>query len=159
MYGNYNPYYNPQTSQQNYQQELMNIRDRIDKQLQQAQIPNTQQTPTNLTQNFQLAPNNTGIKYVNDIEDVKKELVFTDTLFPNKEYTLLYVKNAKGEIKTFELREIVEKDQKDVLIDELRAKIDMLEKEKINSESGTNDFKNDDGKITGKKSTSISTNK
>ena len=88
-----------------------------------------QQQPTNLTQNFQLAPNNSGIKYVNTIEDVKKELVFTDTLFPNKEFTYLYVKNSKGDIKTYELLEVIEKDEKDILIDELMEKINRLEKE------------------------------
>lgn len=66
MYGN--PYYN----QQAYQQDLMNMRDRLDKQIQQAQMP-MQQPP--ITQNFQLAPNqnqNT-IKYANTIDDVKNK--------------------------------------------------------------------------------------
>lgn len=157
MYGNYgyNPYYNQQTNL-----------DRINNQIKELESMKTQyqnmqpqQVPTNLTQNFQLAPNNTGIKYVNNIEEVKKELVFTDTLFPNKEYTLLFVKNAKGEIKTFELKEIIEKDEKDLKIDELMAKIDMLEKEKINNESSTNDIKHDDGKPTKQKSTGLSKDK
>lgn len=157
MYGNYgyNPYYNPQSNL-----------DRINNQIKELESMKTQyqnmqpqQVPTNLTQNFQLAPNNAGIKYVNNIEEVKKELVFTDTLFPNKEYTLLFVKNAKGEIKTFELKEIIEKDEKDLKIDELMAKIDMLEKEKINNESSTNDIKYDDGKPTKQKPTGLSKDK
>lgn len=157
MYGNYgyNPYYNPQSNL-----------DRINNQIKELESMKTQyqnmqpqQVPTNLTQNFQLAPNNTGIKYVNNIEEVKKELVFTDTLFPNKEYTLLFVKNAKGEIKTFELKGIIEKDEKDRKIDELMAKIDMLEKEKIKNESSTNDIKYDDGKPTKQKSTGLSKDK
>lgn len=158
MYGNYgyNPYYNQQANLDRINNQIKEL-EAMKNQYQNIQQP--QQVPTNLTQNFQLAPNNTGIKYVNDIEEVKKELVFTDTLFPNKEYTLLFVKNAKGEIKTFELKEIIEKDEKDLKIDELMAKIDMLEKEKINNESSTNDIKYDDGKPTKQKSTGISANK
>jgi hypothetical protein len=96
---------------------------------------------------------------VNSIEDVKGELVFNDTLFPNKEFTLLYVKNAKGEIKTFELKERVEKDKKDLIIDELREKIEILEKEKMANDTSTDDSKDDDGKIARQKSTGLSTNK
>ena len=84
----YNPYNN-----QMYMQDLQGLRDRIDRQMQMANQNQPQATP--ITQNFQLAPNqNNGIKYVNSIEDVRKELVFADTLFVNKEYTQLWVKNV-----------------------------------------------------------------
>ena len=138
----YNPYNN-----QMYMNDLQGLRDRIDRQMQMANQQQPQQTP--ITQNFQLAPNQNqnGIKYVNNIDDVKKELVFTDTLFVNKEYTQLWVKNASGEVKTYELKEIIEKDPKDLKIAELEAKIDMLIKEKENEQyvnenaNGTNSSK------------------
>ncbi len=124
MYGN--PYNN-----QMYMQDLQGLRDRIDRQMQMVNQQSQPQTPQ-INQNFQLAPNQNanGIKYVNSIDDVKKELVFTDTLFVNKEYTLLWFKNTSGDVKTYELKEIIIKDEKDLRIAELEAKIDMLTKEK-----------------------------
>ena len=90
MYGT-SPYFN----QQAYQQDLINMRDRLDKQIQQAQMT-PQHQPTAINQTFQLSStqNSSGIKFAKDIDEVKKELVFTDTLFVNKEYTLLWYKNA-----------------------------------------------------------------
>lgn len=124
----FNPYNN-----QMYMQDLQNMRDRIDRQMQLANQNQPQATP--ITQNFQLAPNQSnGIKYVSSIEDVRKELVFADTLFINKELSQLWLKNASGDIKVYQLIEIVEKDPKDVKIAELEAKIDMLVKEKENEQ-------------------------
>lgn len=155
MYGN--PYYN----QQAYQQDLMNMRDRLDKQIQQVQMPMQQPQQAPITQNFQLAPsqNQNGIKYVNTIDDVKKELVFVDTLFVNKEYTLLWLKNALGEVKTYRLEEVIEIDEKDQKINELMAKIEHLESEMKKNESTTNSNEYVDGAITITKSPSISRNK
>lgn len=125
----YNPYNN-----QLYMQDLQGLRDKIDRQMQIANQQQPQTTP--ITQNFQLAPNqsNQGIKYANSIEDVKKELVFADTLFVNKEYTQLWYKNASGEVKTYELREIIILDEKDRKIAELEEKINMLVKERENEQ-------------------------
>lgn len=146
----FNPYNN-----QMYMNDLQNMRERIDRQLQMANQNQPQSTP--ITQNFQLAPsqNNNGIKYVNSIDDVKKELVFVDTLFVNKEYTQLWHKNASGEIKTYELREIIEKDEKDLKIEQLEAKINMLVKERENEQ-----YVNEDaiGATSSKKSTSSKSN-
>lgn len=155
MFGN--PYYN----QQAYQQDLMNMRERIDKQLQQAQIPIQQPQQAPITQNFQLAPNQNqnGIKYVNTIDDVKKELVFVDTLFVNKEYTLLWLKNALGEVKTYKLEEVIEIDEKDQKINELMAKIERLESEMKKNESTTNSNEYANGAITSTKSSSVSKSK
>ena len=155
MYGN--PYYN----QQAYQQDLMNMRDRLDKQIQQAQMPIQQPQQAPITQNFQLAPNqnqNT-IKYANTIDEVKKELVFNDTLFVNKEYTLLWLKNALGEVKTYKLEEVIEIDEKDQKINELMAKIERLESEMKKNESTTNSNEYANGTITSTKSSSVSRNK
>lgn len=120
----YNPYNN-----QMYMQDLQGLRDRIDSQMQMA---NQNQQPTPITQNFQLAPNqtNNGIKYVTSIDDVKQELTFTDTIFVNKEFSNMWVKNASGEIRTYKLKEIIKKDEKDLKIEELEAKIDKLIKER-----------------------------
>lgn len=155
MFGN--PYY----TQQAYQQDLINMRDRLDKQIQQAQMPMQQPQQAPITQNFQLAPNqnqNT-IKYANTIDEVKKELVFNDTLFVNKEYTLLWLKNALGEVKTYKLEEVIEIDEKDQKINELMAKIEQLESEMKKNESTTNSNEHVDGAITITKSSSVSKSK
>lgn len=146
----YNPYNN-----QMYMQDLQGLRDRIDRQMQIANQNQPQTTP--ITQNFQLTPNqNNGIKYANDIEDVRKELVFVDTLFVNKEYTQMWLKNASGEVKTYKLEEMVYKDEKDIKIAELEAKIDMLVKEKANEQYVD---KNVNGATSSKKSTNSKSNK
>ena len=150
-----NPYYN----QNNYINDLQNMRDRIDKQMQQFQQQNIKQpTPTNLTQNFQLAPNNNsnGIKYVNSIEDVKKELVFSDTLFVNKEFNNLWLKNVSGDIKTYKLEQVIELDDKDLKINELLLKIENLEKEMKNYESNVNDNTNVNASTSKQKSSDVS---
>lgn len=145
----FNPYNN-----QMYMQDLQNMRDRIDRQMQLANQNQPQTTP--ITQNFQLAPNqNNGIKYVSSIEDVRKELVFADTLFINKELSQLWLKNASGDIKVYQLIEIVEKDPKDAKIEELEAKLDELLKEKEN-EQYVNE--NVNGSTTSKKSTNGKSN-
>lgn len=156
MYGN--PYYNPQMNIDrinNQIKELENMRNQYQN------IPQQNTVPTNLTQNFQISPNSgvqNGIKYVSSTDDVKKELVFTDTLFVNKEYTTLWLKNVQGEVKTYGLKEIIELDEKDQKIAELMAKITLLESEKENyaKQSYTS---NDDETNAIKKSTRISESK
>ena len=150
---------NNQFYMQQYERDLQNImRDaqgRINQLRTQNQMQPPQQVP--ITQNFQLAPNQSnGIKYMNSTEEVKKELVFTDTLFVNKEYTKLWLKNAMGEVKSFEIKEIVEKDEKDLKIDELMAKIEKLESEMKLDESTSNGDANVDATVADKKSPSIS---
>ena len=152
MYGN--PIYNNQM----YQQDLQNMRDRIDRQLQQMQGMQNQQ-PTAINQTFQLSPNQSnGIKYANSIDDVKKELVFSDTLFVNKEYTKMWLKNASGDTKTYEIKEIIEMDEKDRQIADLTAKINMLERE-MNDNETKYDTSNVDAASTSKKSSTVSSNK
>lgn len=123
MYPGYNNQY--------YVQDLQNMRDRIDKQLQQMQSYNQPQQIPNINQTFQLAPsqNNNGVKYAESIDDVKKELVFCDTLFVNKEYKKMWLKNARGETKEYELIQIVEQDPSALKIEELTANNDALKKE------------------------------
>ena len=147
MYGNpyarnYIPNYG-MNQQNNYEQ---NMYDQIDNQINQLvgmrnQLKNnsmqqtTPQQPTAINQTFQLSPNGTyGMKYATSIDEVAKEAVFFDTPFFSKDMSVMWLKNAKGEIKAYELNEIIEKDEKDMQIELLQAqqeekdnKIDFLQ--------------------------------
>ena len=81
-----------------------------------SQIQQPVQQPS-INQTFQLTPSQSNIKYANNIEDVNKELVFYDTPFFTRDLSQMWLKNAKGEIKVFELTEIVPKDDKDIRIE------------------------------------------
>jgi hypothetical protein len=147
-----NPYVN-----QNYIQELQSMKDRIDRQLQQVTQPQ-QQTP-NIQQTFQLAPtqNQTSMRYANTIDDVNKELVFGDTPFFSKDLSVMWLKNVKGEVKSYELKEIVQRDEKDLMIESLQLQIDELKKGMVNNAKSVNT--DDDGTVKSKESSSISNNR
>lgn len=88
-----------------------------------------QPQPTNLTQNFQLAPvNREVIRYANSIEDVQKDTVLGDTPYFSKDMSVAWIKNTKGDIRSYELKEIVAKDEKDLKIEFLQAQIEELKK-------------------------------
>ena len=91
-----------------------------------------------INQTFQLSPSNSSIRYAKDIDDVRKSLVLTDTLFVDKDFNHLWFKNTSGNIKTYSLEEITEQDEKDKKIAELEAKIKSLEKEMIKYEPTAN---------------------
>lgn len=113
---------------QNYNQQSLN--EKIDSEiakLQQMKNHNISQPAINQT--FQLAPTNNGIRFVNSIEDVQKELAICETPFINKDYSTLWIKNAKGEIRTFDLNEVIPKDEKDVLIENLQNQINKLNRQ------------------------------
>ena len=133
-----NPYfntYNPQTSIDKINEQINNL-ERMRNQLQQPQPQ-----PTNLTQNFQLAPTSRdAIRYATSIEEVQKDMVIVETPYFSKDMSVVWVKNLKGEIKTYELNEIVLKDDKDIKIDFLMAQIEDLKKEISNNESKTNTY-------------------
>lgn len=138
--------YNPQ----------MNI-DRIDKQIADLErIKNQlqQPTPTNLTQNFQISPSRDFMRYANSIDDVQKEIVYGTTPFFSKDMSVLWVKNAPNSIKTYELKEIINKDEKDVKIEFLMAKISELEKGMSESAKSNND--NVDESVESEKSSNAS---
>jgi hypothetical protein len=127
----------------NYNQQSIN--ERIDNQITQLQqmkeqMKNTQQPAINQT--FQLAPQHSGIKYVNTLEDVNKEVVYTDTPFFSKDMSVLWIKNNKGDIKTYELKEIIPLDSKDMQIQYLQSQIEEL-KGMINNDANVS---NDDTK-------------
>lgn len=152
MYGN--PYIN------NFNQQA-NI-DRINNQITELQKIKEQmqqpaQSPTNLTQNFQLTPQNRDvIRYATSMDEVEKDVVYGDTPFFSRDMSVVWIKNTKGEIKTYELSEIIPRDEKDIKIEYLQAEIEELKKGVMNNESITNV----DGSIANtdksKKSSSIS---
>lgn len=117
-------------SRQNYEQNLRNIIEQASGQLQQLQ--NTQpmqQSP--ITQNFQITPQNNNPSelqsaYVNNIDEVKNIFMTRNGIFVNKDLSILWFKNTEGNIKTFSLIEIIEKDEKDKEIDSLRKQLDEM---------------------------------
>ena len=82
--------------------------------------------PTSLTQNFQLTPQNDVIKYANSIDEVGKNLVIGDTPYFSRDMSVVWIKNTKGDIDTYELKKIVPKDDKDLKIEYLQAQIEEL---------------------------------
>lgn len=134
-----NPYmniYNPQPSLDRINNQISEL-EKMREQLTQQPI----QQPTNLTQNFQLAPSNNGaIRYANSMDEVQRDMVITDTPFFSRDMSIVWIKNTKGEIKTYELSEIIPKDEKDIQIELLQAQVNEL-KGMINNES---DVTNDD---------------
>ena len=106
-----------------------NFDERIDSQIAQLQQMKEQfkQQPS-INQTFQLAPNTTSMKYANTIDDVMKEVVYGDTPIFSKDMTVMWIKNVKNEIKTYEINEIVPKDEKDIKIEYLLAQIEQLKK-------------------------------
>lgn len=143
------PYYqNNQYYMQNMQ-DLQNMREKIDRQMQQIQQQNQmqQQPVPNVTQNFQLAPNPNSneleSKYVNNIDEVKGIFVMKTGVFLNKELNTLWIKNTNGDIRTFELSEIIQTDPKDTEILMLKKQIEEM-KEMIANESNVNNSNNDE---------------
>ena len=124
MYNNPYMQYNSQSALDrinNQMAELEKMREQLQKPIQQ---------PTSLTQNFQIAPTNREIiKYANSIEEVQRDMVVGDTPYFSKDMSVVWIKNTKGEIKTYELNEIVPKDNKDIQIEYLQAQIEELKKE------------------------------
>ena len=118
------PYYNNQANLDRLNNQIAEL-EKIKAQM---QMPMTQ--PTNLTQNFQLAPTNRDlIKYASSIEEVQKEMVVGDTPYFAKDMSVVWLKNTKGEVKTYELTEIIPKDSKDIQIELLQNEIQELRKE------------------------------
>ena len=147
----YSYYPNNQYYMQNMQ-DLQNMREKIDRQMQQMQqfnqnqVQNQQPVPQ-INQSFQLAPNPTNneleSKYVNNIDEVKGIFVMKTGVFLNKELNTLWIKNTNGDIRTFELSEIIQTDPKDTEILMLKKQIEEM-KEMIANESNVNNSNNDE---------------
>jgi len=150
-------YNNPYMNQFNSQVSIDRINNQISE-LEKMKSQMQQPQPTNLTQNFQLAPtNNHTVRYANTIDDVAKEQVFYDTPFFSKDMSVLWLKNAKGDIKSYELNEIVAKDERDLLIESLQMQVNELRKEVVANAKSIN--ADDDEPITSKKSSNVSNDK
>ena len=160
------PYYpNNQYYMQNMQ-DLQNMKERIDKQMQQMQqfnqnqVQNQQPFPQ-INQSFQLAPNPNNneleSKYVNNIDEVKGIFVMKTGVFLNKELNTLWIKNTNGDIRTFELSEIIQTDPKDTEILMLKKQIEEM-KEMIANESNVNNTDHDESNES-KNATKLSNNK
>lgn len=129
----YNTLYNPQVSLDRINNQIAEL-EKMKTQIQQPITP-----PTNLTQNFQLAPTNREvIKYASSMDEVQKDIVMGDTPYFAKDMSVVWIKNTKGEIKTYELNEIIPKDEKDLKIEYLQAQIEELKKGMIKDEPASN---------------------
>lgn len=129
-----------------YQQPIMNsfnpqpAIDRINAQMaelerQKAQLQQPIQ-PTNLTQNFQLAPSNKEvIRYAESMEEVQRDMVIGDTPYFSKDMSVVWIKSTNNQIRTYELNEIIAKDEKDIKIEYLEAQLAELKKGMIINES------------------------
>ena len=152
------PYY---PNNQLYMQDLQNMREKIDRQMQQMQQLNQnqmqQQPVPNVTQNFQLAPNPSNneleSKYANNIDEVRNTFVMKTGVFVNKDFTSMWVKTTDGNIKTYELNEVIQQDPKDVEINNLKLELQKM-REMISNESNGNNTDND-GADESKKSARI----
>ena len=117
--------------------------DRIDAQINELkkmkeQMQKPMQPPTSLTQNFQLAPaTRDTLKYADSIEEVQNDMTNGEVPYFSKDMSIVWVKNLKGEIRTYELSEIVPKDEKDLQIEFLQAQIDELKKGMVANEQYT----------------------
>ena len=146
-----NPYLN------NYSQQ-MNI-DRINAQMNELEKMKQQmQQPTqqpSINQTFQLAPTGKDvIRYAASYDEVNRDMVIGETPYFSKDMSVVWIKNTKGEIRTYELTEIIPKDEKDMQIEFLQAQIDELKKginnnepittNDISTENATNTSRNDE---------------
>ena len=118
----------PMYNNQYYINELQAMKDRIDTQIRQHQ--NQYQQPVQqpqIHQSFQLAPNLTNneleSKYAENIEEVKNTFVMKTGIFVNKDFTSLWVKDVTGKIRTFRTEEVIEMDENDKEIYELKKQI------------------------------------
>lgn len=126
------PIYNPQASIDRINSQIAEL-EKLKSQIPQ-QVASTNNPPS-INQTFQLAPNNSlNMRFANSLEEVQKEIVVADTPFFSKDLTVVWIKNQNGEIKSYEMNEIVAKDEKDLQIEFLQAQINDLKKGMVKSE-------------------------
>lgn len=159
MNGNY--FYQQPTRQDNINMinEQINRLEQMRNQITQQPSPQQQQQQQpSINQTFQLAPTTQGtMRYVNTMDDVAKEMVFGDTPFFSKDLSVLWIKNNKNEIKTYELNEIVPRDEKDLMIENLKMQLDEMNKTiKEMKDNAKSIVTNDDTTIKSEESPSVS---
>ena len=163
----FQPYQNYPNNNQYYMQSLQDMRDRLDNQIKNYQQNQMQQPfaqPTNLTQNFQLAPstynNELESKFADNIETVKNTFVIKTGVFLTKDFSTMWIKGVDGSIRTFKTEEIIELDAKDRGILDLQRQVNEL-KGMIENESKYNNSvvdEPDTNEIAKRSSTSKRTN-
>lgn len=110
----------------------------------------SQQPP--ITQNFQLSPTHTGLRYVNSADDIRKDLVYYETPYFSRDMRFMWIKNVKGEITPYEIKKIEYKDEKDLQMEQMQREIEEL-KERLNEKSS---IANDNESIKDEKSSNVS---
>ena len=154
---NFNPYVNNQM----YMQELQNMKDKIDNQMKNLQQNQMQMQPQPITQNFQITPqqniNELEGRFAENFEEVKNTFVSKTGLFAKKDFSTIWVKDTTGNIRTFNTEEVIELDEKDKEILELKQQLNELKEELLNGNESNNANVNE--KITNTKSTRISNGK
>ena len=129
----------------NYQPNI----DRINTQIAELEkLRNQLQQPPAINQTFQLSSDET-IKFANSLDEVETRYVRGDTPYFSRDMSVVWVKTPKGNIKTYELTEIIPKDDKDMQIEFLKSQIEELRKEvKRNDAIITNDATKQDSTNT-----------
>lgn len=138
-FGNFYPQNNQNLNAQYALQDYQNMRDKIDKQMQQLQqsMVQQQQPPAQVpqvNQTFQLAPNKISdidVKVVKDIEEVKAIFTAKLGIFVNADYSKLWVKDDYGNIREFDTSEVIEIDEKDKTIIEMQQQLGEKDKDII----------------------------
>lgn len=154
----------PMYNNQYYINELQAMKDRIDTQIRQHQNQYQQPVQQPITQNFQLAPNPTNneleSKYAENIEEVKNTFVIKTGIFINKDFTSLWVKDVTGKIRTFRTEEVIEMDEKDKEIYELKKQIEEMKGMILNESEYSNTIvdESDGNKVAKRVSTSKKSN-
>lgn len=131
MYG----YNNPQANLERINSQMAEL-EKMRQQLQQQSMSQ----PTNLTQNFQITPTNTyNMRYAKSLDEVNKTLVFVETPFFSNDMSVVWIKDSKNNIKTYELNEIIPKDEKDIMIENLQMQINEMKGMIENAKSNESD--------------------
>lgn len=121
--------YNPQITLDRINNQITEL-EKIKQQISQQNLPQP-----SINQTFQLAPTGRDvIKYAGSIDEVQKEPVIGDTPYFSKDMSVVWVKNVNGNIKIYELTEVIPKDEKDMRIALLQEQIEELKKGIKNNE-------------------------
>lgn len=105
-----------------------------------------------ITQNFQLSPTHTGMRFVNSVDDVRKDLVYFETPYFSRDMRFMWIKNVKGEVTPYEIKKIEYKDEKDLQMEQMQREIEEL-KERLNEKSS---ITNDNEPVENEKSSNVS---
>lgn len=104
--------------------------------------------PTILNQTIQTGSQASGIRYAESIDEVKREMIFMDTLFVNRAFTNMWYKTPTGAIKTYMLDEFIPKDEKDIKIEKLESEIRELKEQRKYEPSRTDNNSTVEGTIS-----------